>query len=530
MFRLKPEKLYDSAYRWLKPTAILGDSSYMKYAKLVFVVLFSAFAITAQTRLESLDKYIETARTDWKVPGMSVVIVQDGKVLLSKGYGVKELGKSDAVDAQTLFGAMSTTKAMTAVAMSILVDEGKVNWTDRVVDHVPEFRVNDPYVSNQMRVRDLFTHNAGLPNADILWAWGFDYTSDEILRRMQFVTPVYPMRGGFTYHNVMYLVAGKVIEKASGTSWERFMADRVFGPLGMKNTFATLKGGENYSNRSIAHYEIDGHLQAIPEMPVDVAGAAGSVWSTSDDMGIWMNFLINNASVNGKPLITEAALNELFKPQVILPSLQYPTFAVLKPKWTTYGLGWFQHDYRGTKVDMHTGSLAGRTAIVGLIREKKLGVYVFGNVDHAEIRHALLYKVFDTLGFDDPTGRDWSKEFKALYDGNAAIAASQTAAQLAANLKDTKPNRPLASYAGRYRDAFVGTVEVKLVDGKLRLTVSDKVAADLEHRQIDTFHVKWDQKWRGMSLLTFELSPLNGDVMSVNMAGQTLRRLPPNTR
>lgn len=502
----------------------------MKYAKLVFVILFSAFAITAQTRLESLDKYIETARTDWKVPGMSVVIVQDGKVLHSKGYGVKELGKNDAVDNKTLFGAMSTTKAMTAVAMSILVDEGKVNWIDRVIDHLPGFRVDDPYVTNQLRVRDLFTHNAGMPNTDILWAAGFDYSGDEILRRMQFVTPAYSMRAGFTYQNVMYLVAGKVIEKASGTSWERFMADRVFAPLGMKNTFATLKSGENYPNRSVAHFEIDGRIQTIPETVADSTGAAGSVWSTSDDMGIWMNFLINNASVGGKPLISEASLTELFKPQVILPSTQYPTFALLKPKWTTYSLGWFQHDYRGTKVDMHTGSLAGRTAIVGLIREKRLGVYVFGNVDQANVRHALLYKVFDTLGFDDASGRDWSKEFKTLYDGNAARAASQSATQLAANLKDTKPSRPLVSYAGRYRDAFVGTVEVALVDGKLRFIVSDKSAADLEHRQIDTFHVKWDQKWRGMSLLIFELSPVNGEVNALNMAGHTFRRLPPNTR
>lgn len=501
-----------------------------KKSVLILAIFVLTTAVRTQTKFEAFDQYVESAQKTWNVPGMSLVVVQDGKVLVSKGYGVKEVGKTDVVDSKTLFGAMSTTKAMTAVAMGILVDEDKVKWNDRVIDYVPSFRVNDPYVTNQLRVRDLFTHSAGMGNADVLWAWGFEYSSDEILRRMQFVEPAYSMRSSFIYQNVMYLVAGKVIEKASGTTWERFMMERVFGPLGMRNTFATLKGGQNYANRSIAHYEIDGKITPIPEMPADEIGPAGSVWSTSDDMAIWMNFLISNATVNGKPLLTTGTLNELFKPQVILPSTQYPTFSVIKPNWTTYGLGWFQHDYRGVKVDMHTGSLAGRTAIVGLIRDRKLGVYIFGNVDHAEVRHALIYKVFDTFGFDDPNGRDWSKDFKALYDGIEANAERQTAAQLAANLKDTKPSRPLEAYVGRYRDQFVGTVEVKLVAGKLRFHISEKSAAELAHRHLDSFHVRWDQKWRGVTIASFELSPVNGDVTGINLAGSTFRKLPPNAR
>jgi|CXWL01.1.fsa_nt_gi CubicO group peptidase (beta-lactamase class C family) len=505
----------------------------MKYTKISILLVVALLCVgqsQAQTKVEAFDNYVEAARKEWKVPGMSLVVVQDGKVLLSKGYGVKELGKNDAVDSRTIFGAMSTTKAMTAVAMGILVDEGKVNWNDKVVDHLPGFKVNDAYLTSQLKVRDLLTHNAGMGNTDILWALGFDYSGDEIMRRMQYVTPAYSLRGGFVYQNVMYLVAGKVIEKASGMSWERFMAERVFGPLGMKNTFATFKATQNYANRSLAHYEIDGQIRTIPEMSVDEAGAAGSVWSTSDDMGIWMNFLIANANVGGKPLLTAATMGELFKPQVILPSTFYPTFRITRPKWTTYGLGWFQHDYRGWKVDLHTGSLAGRTAIVGLIRDKKLGVYIFGNVDHAEVRHALMYKVFDTFGFDDAMGRDWSAEFKSLYDGIASESAKQTTAQMSANLKGTKPSRPLSAYAGKYSDDFVGNVEVRFVNGKLRFIISDRISADLEHRQVDTFHVNWDEKWRGQSLAVFELSPINGDVVSLNIAGQTLRRVPPNAR
>ncbi|HMQ04801.1 MAG TPA: serine hydrolase [Pyrinomonadaceae bacterium] len=487
--------------------------------------VFTANAQTAQTRVDELDRYIEDARRTWDIPGISVAVVQDGKVLLSKGYGVRELGKPDKADNQTLFGAMSTTKAMTAVAMGLLVDEGKIKWDDNVVDHLPWFRVNDPYITSQLKVRDLFTHNAGMPNTDILWAWAFDYSADEILRRMQYVSPAYSFRSGFVYQNVMYVVAGKIIEKASGMTWERFMMERVFGPLGMKNTFATIRGGLNYQNRSSAHYKIDGKIEVITDTYADEIGPAGSAWSTSDDMAIWMNFLMNNHRVNGLPFISQPILNEIFRPQVMTTPAAYPTYSILKPNWTTYGLGWFQHDYRGLKADIHTGSLAGRTAIVGLLRDKKVGVYVFGNINQTQLRHALVYKVFDVFGFDDPKGRDWSVEFKKMYDELEANAEKQANTQLSANLKDTKPSRPLSAYAGRYRDDLVGEIEIRFANEKLRMMINGKPVGDLEHRQVDSFNVRWDQRWRGISIITFNLSPANGNVTGVQVAGRTMSRV-----
>lgn len=486
---------------------------------------FTANAQIAEPRVDELDRYIDEARKTWDIPGISVAVVQEGKVLLSKGYGIRHIGKPETVDSRTLFGAMSTTKAMTAVAMGLLVDEGKVNWNDNVADHLPGFRVNDPYITSQLKVRDLFTHNAGMPNTDILWAWAFDYSGDEMLRRMQHVSPVYPFRGGFVYQNVMYLVAGKIIEKASGMTWERFMMERVFGPLGMKNTFATIRGGLSYANRSSAHYSIDGKIEVIPERYADETGPAGSVWSTSDDMAVWMNFLLNNHSVNGKPFISQPLLNEIFRPQVMTTPAAYPTYTILKPNWATYGLGWFQHDYRGLKADIHTGSLAGRTAIVGLLRDKKVGVYVFGNINQTQLRHALVYKVFDVFGFDDPKGRDWSVEFKKMYDDLEANAERQANTQLAANLKDTKPSLPLSAYAGRYNDDFIGEVEVRFANDKLRLVINGKPVGEFEHRQVDTFNVKWDERWRGISIVTFNLNPVNGSVTGVQVAGRTLNRV-----
>ncbi|MCA1622906.1 MAG: serine hydrolase [Acidobacteria bacterium] len=470
----------------------------------VLLLLLGTFAF-GQDKVKILDKYIEVARKNWQVPGMSVTVVRDRQVLLSKGYGVRESGKAAAVDASTLFGAMSTTKAMTAVAMGILVDEGKVGWDDKVTKHLPDFRVADSYVTGEIRVRDLFTHNAGLPNADFLWTRD-ELSSDGIVSRMQYAKPSYPFRAGFVYHNVMYLVAGKIIEKASGMTWERFMTERVFNPLGMKNTFPTLESSRAYQNRSAPHFEIKNQITVIPEMAVDTAGPAGSVWSTADDIGKWINFTLYNTTADGKPLLRPATFNELFKPQVILPTMFYPTFRLTKPHWTTYGLGWFQHDYRGEMVNFHTGSLAGRTAIIGLLRDKKLGVYIFGNLDHAELRHALMYKVFDLFAFDD-NRRDWSAEMKVLYDGIKAEAAKAREASRAARQTNTKPTLPLDAYAGKYFDPYYGSIELQMVEGKLRAIINRETYADLEHWEKDSFLAKSNKAWQGEGVIRFEVKP-----------------------
>lgn len=496
----------------------------------MLLTVILAAAIVAQTaqqnNIDAFDKYAEAARVMWNVPGMSIAIVQDGKVLLSKGYGVRELGKSDKVDASTLFGAMSTTKAMTAVAMGILVDEGKVKWNDKVLKHLPDFRVADPYVTNELKVRDLFTHNAGLGNADFLWAWTPELSTAEIARRMQYAPQAYSIRSGFTYQNVMYLVAGLVIEKASGMPWERFITERVFAPLGMKSTFPNLASSRSYPNRSSAHYEIEKKVEVIPEMAADSIAAAGAVWSTSDDIAKWVNFVLGNTTVNGKEILKPATLAEMMKPQAIIPVEQfYPTTRLTKPHWTTYGLGWFQHDYRGEMVNMHTGSLAGRTAIIGLIPDKKFGIYIFGNIDHVEIRHALMYKAFDLFAFGD-NGRDWSTEAKALYDGLTVIGEKQEEAIKTMRTTGTNPSLPLFAYAGKYSDPFYGSMEVSLVNEKLNLRINDDLYGSLEHWQHETFQIAWNKRWWGKDLLAFQLNPITGKIDSLTISGAVLKRVP----
>ncbi len=493
---------------------------------ILFVVLVLAVRLAAgQASVDAFDRYAEAARIDWNVPGMSIAIVQDGKVLLAKGYGLRELGKNEVVDANTLFGAMSTTKAMTAVTMAMLVDEGKVSWDDKVVKHLPDFRVADPYVTAEMRIRDLFTHSGGMGNADFLWTWTPELSAAEVVQRMQYARPAYPFRGGYTYQNIMYGVAGQVIERVSGMPWTRFVTERLFVPLGMKSTFATLGASNGYPNRSSSHYLIDEKISVIPEMTVDSVAAAGSVWSTANDIAKWVTFMLGDGTANGKVLLKPATFQTLTRPQVVIPA-PYPTTTLTKPHWTTYALGWFQIDYRGLMVNFHTGSLAGRTAIIGIIPDKKMGIYIFGNVDHAEVRHALMYKAFDVFAFGDNSGRDWSKEMKALYDGLDEQGRRQAEASRARRNPNTKPSLALSAYTGRFSDPLYGDARVELVDGKLRLTMGKGARiADLEHWHYDTFQTKWQQRWLGQGLVSFQLNPASGSVDSITVGGAQLRRV-----
>ena len=491
---------------------------------LFVLILLSSQVVFGQTAVEKLDRYVEKTRKDWNVPGLAITVVKAEKVIFTKGYGVRELGKPETVDTKTLFGAMSTTKAMTVAALGVLVDEGKVSWDDKVIKHLPEFKVADPYATKEIKIRDLLTHNAGLGNADFLWAWTPNLKADQIVSQMQYAKPAYSFRGGFVYQNIMYLVAGRVIERVSGKSWEDFMKTRLFAPLGMNDTYATYELAKGYRNISKAHYEIEGQIRKIDEMLADPVGPAGSVWSTADDIGKWVRFMLGNTTVNGKQLLKPATHREILKPHAIIPvGGFYPTAAITKPKWTTYGLGWFQHDYRGKKIDFHTGSLPGRTAIIGLLTDKRVGVYIFGNLDHAEVRHALMYKVFDLFAFNDDS-RDWSEEFQTLYKGLKEKSDAARKKLEAAQKKNTKPSHALEAFAGKYHDQFYGTVEIKSVGGKLRLILSSEVQGDLVHWHHDTFEARMDTKWMGKSLITFELNPVTRAVDHVSYGGVRFAR------
>lgn len=485
------------------------------------LVLISSIAL-AQTKTQPLDRkiqefdaYVQKAAKDWEVPGLAVVVVKDGNVLLSKGYGVRELGTSNMVDSKTLFACASTTKAMTATCMGILVDEGKVSWNDPVVKHLPEFQLYDPFVTREITIRDLFLHDTGLGNADFLWGI-MDIPADEVLRKMRDVKPSYSLRSSFIYQNIFYLAAGKVIEKVSGKPWNVFVRERIFQPLGMTRTFPLIADVKD-PNQTRPHYKVEGKITVIEHTKADEIGPAGSVWSCVDDMGKWMRVMIDSSKYSGGRLLSAATWTEMFKPQVIVPPGQfYPTATLTKPNWTTYGLGWFQHDYKGRKVNFHTGSLAGEIAIHAQLPDEKLGVYVFGNYDHAEVRHAIMYKTFDLFALGG--NRDWSAEFLKLYDNIQAGYDKEEKAFEAMRAENTKPSFALKEYAGRYSDPLYGTTEITVQGDQLVAVVNNFVTARFSHWHYDTFRGWYDKKWYGKGNLRFTIGT-DGTIKTVNFDG-----------
>ncbi len=387
--------------------------------RLIFAVVCTALctaqAFTQPRPLEGFDDYVAKAVKDWRAPGFAVAVIKNDEVVFERGFGVRELGKPDPVNEHTLFAIGSTTKAMTAALAAMLVDEKKLEWDAPVTRYLPWFQMKDPAVSREVSVRDLLTHRAGLGNADYLW-YGQHSSTDEILRRVRLIDPAYPVRSGFIYQNIMYAAAGAVVEAASGTSWPNLIRTRIFEPLGMKDSQATAAGLASRGNVASPHAIVDGRVRVIENASVDPVAAAGAVWSSVADMSKWMKFMLDGGRVGGRSgtrLLSEASFRELFTPQTIAPYEMYPTTRITKPHWMTYALGWFQQDYRGQALDFHTGSIDGMVAIHGLVRDEGLGVYVLGNLDHAELRHAIMYTVIDRYaGHRD---HDWSAEFLKLY-------------------------------------------------------------------------------------------------------------------
>ncbi len=477
----------------------------------------------------ALDAYIARAARDWHVPGLAVAVVVGDSVVLAKGYGVRRLGEAAPVDEHTRFAIGSTTKAMTAVALGMLVDEGKVRWDDPVVTYLPAFRLADPYVTRAVTVRDLLTHRTGLGNADLLWS-DADYPAEEIVRRVGTLAPAYPFRSGFVYQNIMYAVAGDVVRAASGMPWETFLRTRIWTPLGMTETEPTVAAIAGKPNVASPHATSGDTVRVIPNGSADAVKAAGSVWSSVSDMARWTRFLLDSGRVGGRRLLGEATFREIFSPQTIAPTATYPATTLARPHFFTYGFGWFLEDYRGQPVAMHTGSIDGMSAIIGLLPERRVGVYVLANRDHAEVRHALMYTVFDRYGAPPTAGaggtpaRDWSADLQKLFAGLDADARTTRRRQEERRTPNARPSLALDRYAGTYADSTFGSVVVTAAGGALRLTYGGKRAGTLEPWEYDTFRARWADPRSEPSLVVFQPDGAGG-VATLRAFGVTFARV-----
>ncbi len=493
--------------------------SIIKYFLIALVVKGYSLNAQQETNNQKLDAMIVQGIKDWKVPGLAAIVVKDGKVVFQKTYGVKNVQTKEPVNENTLFAMASTTKAIVALSLGMLVDEGKLKWDDKVVEHLPCFRLSDPYITANARVKDLLTHNLGIGNADLLWF--IDSTSTrQTLKNFQHAKKAYPLRGGFVYQNIMYVAAGEVIGAVSGKHWTDFVKERVFTPLEMNRTQAkaiNIRKAGNY----VTPYDYDPEegIVRLPHSFADQIGAAGMIWSAPKDISNYLTFLVNDGVYKNDTLVKPATFNYLFKPHALQPEGgMYPTTALTKPNWNTYGLGWFQQDYRGSKLDFHTGSLGGLVAIAGVVHDKNMAVYVFANLDHAELRHAIMLKAIDLFVFNDD-GRDWHAEVFELYNGITEKDLEKQKKKVDERVNNTKPSLPLNAYNGVYTNKMLGKATVTQIGDSLEVNFNAHITYRASHWHYDTFITNKDPSSGGKFEVRFDLDN-NGEVKQLDFMGE----------
>ncbi|MEL7045424.1 MAG: serine hydrolase, partial [Pseudomonadota bacterium] len=436
-------------------------------APILLLVLLTSPTATALVDEERFSTEVQRGMADWQVPGLAVAVVEEGQAVYAQGFGQAALGGGASVTKDTFFINASTTKAMVAAGMLMLVDDSRLALDDLLIDHLPEIHFADPALTPQITLRDLLTHRTGLPSTDF-WTFNQGMPLADQLPRLRYVDPVAAPRERKIYQNTMYELAGLVIERVSGQPWEEFLKRRLWRPIGMR-TVGTRDALPEDALRAQPYDVFDGELREVNHsLRGHVSDAAGSAWSTVTDMIRWIEFLLRGGvTESGERLLSESALEEMFTPQQLVSRRDYyPTAELTEPHWISYGLGWYQQDFQGRKIDYHTGSLNGATAIVGLDREAGRGMVMLANRGGAELRHALLWSAMDSR--NESERRDWVADVTELYAVRAAERERKRAEIMAGRL-DVPPSLNLEAYAGSYDSPRGGPLELLRDGDGLRL-------------------------------------------------------------
>jgi CubicO group peptidase (beta-lactamase class C family) len=443
----------------------------LRAALVLLAVLFLTLSAAAQSGPPAdLDDYTARVMKTFEVPGMAIAIVKDGKVVLLKGYGVRKLGEATPVDENTLFGIGSNTKAFTAAALATLVDEGKISWDDPVYQRLKGFEMYDPYVAKEMRIRDLLCHRSGLGlgEGDLMFWPHTTFTRDEVVYRLRYLKPKTSFRTTYAYNNLMFVTAGQVVAEVSGKSWDDYIREKFFVPLGMNhsNTSTTVfKPGDNWAT---PHSKVDGKLQPIALENLDNAGPAGSINSSVADMSKWVLLQLNHGQIPGTEtrIFSEQSSREMWAQQMVVPVGQRPPEQkILQAQFGGYGMGWGLRDYKGRKLVSHSGGVAGFVTRVMLVPEENLGVVILTNAEEGGAFESVLFHILDSY-LGGPT-IDYIAAFKTLEDKGRKDADEAMSKAAQARPADSKPSLPLEKYAGSYSDPWYGTVSIKQENGGL---------------------------------------------------------------
>lgn len=484
------------------------------------ILIFLSALLFGQVGEKKLDQLIQNTLKTFDVPGMSVGVIKDGKLLYAKGFGVASLTTKKPMDENTLVGIASNSKGFTVTALAMLADEGKLNWDDKVSKFIPEFKMNEAYPSQEVTIRDLVTHRAGLGlgAGDLMFfPEGGPLTVNDIVSRVKFLKPAYSFRDGMEYNNIMFIVAGEVIHRISGLEWADFIEQRIMKPVGMTASFGSYNRAKNITNKIDAHAPINGKAVQVPHDWNETANAAGGIMSNIKDMTTWAEFLMNGFTTkDGKKLVSDKQIQQIWE-------LQRPISVALKNPYDThfygYGMGWFLSDVKGHFQVQHTGGLIGTVTQFTLLPDIKLGIVVLTNQQSGAAFNTITNTIKDAyFGIKD---RNWLKLYSEnmskyntrIEDGKKEVFnKSQAFAKTNLRPKDEQ-------FLGIYRDAWFGDVELKKEGNTYRFYAknSPNLSGTLMPYSENTFIVKLDnQSYDADEFITFNFDE-NGLAQSAKM-------------
>ncbi len=494
----------------------------MRFRLSLCLVLALPAAIAAQEGAlpPDLDAFVEGVMADHGVPGLALAVVRGGEVLVAKGYGVRTLGRPERVDEHTLFGIASNTKAFTATALALLVEEKRIAWEDLVIDHLPWFRMSDPWVTSQLTVRDLLVHRSGLGlgAGDLLFWPTTTFTRREVVERIAHVPLATSFRSAYAYDNVLYTVAGQLIEEVTGQTWEAFVQQRILDPVGMADARIRQPGLERLPNISSTHAEVEGTMQLVTPFTIGNTNPAGGINASATDMARWLRVQLDSGRVSASErLFSPATTAELWELVTPMPQQRWPAaLAPLTTNFNGYALGFNVKDYRGRKLVTHTGGLPGFISRVAMIPGSNVGVAVLTNHESSAMEPITWTIIDHLLGVD----HDWRTPFKALAEAQKMRAAMRDRATVAARDSTTRPSLSLERYAGRYVDPWYGSVTITMEAGTpvIRFDHTPSMVGELSHWQFETFLVTWRlRELRADAYITFTLDPA-GKIAEARMA------------
>lgn len=478
------------------PASLLRRCWPLLASLLLLLVPIASQQPTTKLTDEQVRGWVAKAVEQFQPAGLAVAVIQDGEVLCEIGAGTR--GDGAPVSPHTLFNIASCSKAFTAAAMARLVDAGKVQWNDRVIDHLPSFRMADPWITAHMTVRDLLCHRCGLATfaGDLLW-YGSSYDDEEILRRMEKLPITQNFREQYGYQNLMFMVAGLILQKVTGRSWEDTIESELFAPLGMTHSAATAARLAADAEQAKPH--IDGKQIAASEFLA--CKPAGAIYSSVHELTAWMRMHLANGKWNGTQLLSAAALRELWHPNVTVGA---GTGALVRD-FKSYGLGWFLEVEQGRKLVEHDGGMPGFLSKVSLLPADRFGFVVLNNSNDGVLNEAIKRALLSGR-----VGGDGEKEILRFAQLNQRIKAQhhmQEDARKKQQQAGTQPTLPLAQYVGHYSDSIYGPAQVELQDGALRVTLlpsKDKLFGTMAHWHHDVFRVDFPDAFLPFALFRFD--------------------------